>query len=174
MNDVTKKRLFIIGGIVLVIAIIFAIIGATNREPEETYIDRAAEVRVDQDTGELITDDPNLTDQSVEKGAVLILGLEELSRLEILGSQIAVIKDEIQKFASERLDGKYESITIRPQDIVAEDSVTETTIRLGQSDILLPVIFTARQTGETRVEIFDPNNQVGGNYDSGETVIYGE
>ena len=159
--------------VALIIAIIFKAISPTE-DPKKAYLDSAIKTTIDKDTGDQITVDPNLGPQTDEARTVTILGMEAIVRTIYLSDQINYIKDAINTFSKERLDNKYETITIRPQDLLTNEGVTTTTIRLGQSDEILPIKIIANDIGETQVIISDPQNKYGGIYESKFTVFEGE
>ncbi|HJM04486.1 MAG TPA: hypothetical protein QF549_02535 [Candidatus Saccharimonadaceae bacterium] len=175
MNDIKKRRILVIALLAGVVLIITTIIFSFQNQPEpEAYIEDAATVSIDQDTGERLIDDPHLVDQTVEGETIILLGSEPLIESGIFNSQLIIVREELTKFVNTRLNGEYSSITLRPQELVTEDGVTSGTIRLGSGDIILPITITSLVTGETRVVIEDPENSFGGNFDSGEILVYGD
>ena len=170
-----KKRI----AIIVVIVIIFIGLGiwgiikgvSDKNDKKNAYLKSAVQLTVDKDTGDQITVDPNLGPQTEETQPVTILGLEALINAGALDEQINFFKDQLNTFSSNRLHNKYTTITIRPQDLVTNDGVTTTSIRLGQTDDILPVTITAKNTGETQIIITDPSNKFGGTFDSGLTVF---
>jgi len=169
-----RKRIVIISLIVLAIIglIIWAIVATQPKEdPSQNYLKDAVTFTVDEDTGERVSDDPNLTDQSTDNRVVIILGVEELVSRDIVNAQIDYVKDTLNTYSKERLKNAYETITIRPQGLTYADGVITTTIRLGQTETVLPISMTLINTGETRVVVSDPDNKFGGTFDSGETNL---
>jgi len=171
-----RKKIIIIISIVilfmaLIIAAIFKVTSPTE-DPKEAYLKSAIQTTIDRDTGEQITTDPNLSAQTEETRKVTVLGMETIVAAGALGEQVNYIKDVLNAFSTARLNNKYQTITIRPQDSATTDGVTITTIRLGQSDEILPVTITAKDTGETQVIIYDSANKYGGNYE-GELTVFG-
>ena len=168
-----KKVLIIVGVILLIVAIIAIIVKTTTpkEDPKQAYLKSAIQTTIDKDTGAKITSDPNLGPQSEEARSVTILGMEPVIKAGALGEQVDFIKDAINTFSEKQLKSKYKTITIRPQDLVTTDGVTLTSIRLGQSDEILPITITAKNTGETQVVVDDPENKYGGKYDSGLNVF---
>lgn len=170
----SRKRIAIVIVSVLAVIVIIAVIikiATPQDDPKDAYLKKAVQTTIDKDTGEQITKDPNLGPQSDETRAVTILGLEPVVQAGALGEQIDFIKDAINRFAKENLNNKYSTITVRPQNLVASDGVITTSIRLGQSDEILPITITAKNTGETQVVISDPSNKYGGSFDSDLTVF---
>ncbi len=163
-----KKKILIITSIIIilfgVIPIIFFFFNRTSGNAE-SYIQREAVVMSrDKDTGERIEYDKNRTAETDGNTPILVLGMEELIKKGVLALQVRVIREQLATFARERLKTKYESITLRPQDLKFQNGVVSSTIRLGESDFLLPITITAKNTGETQVIINDPNSIVGGTY----------
>lgn len=172
----TRKKI-IIASILLILVVLgmWALFLTTRTEPpKDAYIEDAISFTVDKDTGERLTNDPNLSGQTEEASAVTVLGVEELVRLRIVDKQIDFAKEKIRAFSKERLGDKFATITIRPQGLTYENNILVTTIRLGQGDELLPILFTASPFGETRLVINDPENKYGGIYDTGEVVFGAE
>lgn len=171
--DRRKIAVILAGSVLVVIVIVAIIINALNptEDPKQAYLKSAVQTTIDKDTGAQIINDPNLGGQSEEARAVIVLGMEEIIRTGALSEQTDLIKDSINVFSDTRLKNKYSTITIRPQGLVTSDGVTTTTIRLGQSDEILPIIITAKNTGETQIIIEDPSNKYGGRFDSELTVF---
>jgi len=170
----TRKRIVIISLIVLaIIGLIIWAIAATQpkEDPSQNYLKDAVTFTVDEDTGERVSDDPNLTDQSTDNRTVIVLGIEELINRNIVNAQIDYVKDTLNTYSKERLKNAYETITIRPQGLTYTDGVITTTIRLGQTETVLPISMTLINTGETRVVVSDPDNKFGGTFDSGGTNL---
>jgi len=169
----TKKRIVIILSIIAFgTLILISIYYATHKEdPSQAYLKDAVQITHDIDTGELITVDPNLTSQTEGTRTVAILGVNKLVEENVLQEQISFVKDKLNEFSKQRLQNKYDTITIRPEGLVNNDDVITTTIRLGQSEEILPITITASRFGPTRIVIEDPSNKYGGQYDSGEVVF---
>lgn len=156
--------------ILVIMMIVFAIL--SNRDKSQAYLEDAVTITVDRDTGEsAVLDDPNLSDQATEDKGVVIFGLEELAVKGVLRVQLVYIKEKIAEYASSRLKGAFESVTVRPQDLKEKDGVFTSSLRLGQTDELVPIVITADFSGRTRVVINDPQNKYGGTYDSGVKVF---
>lgn len=144
----------------------------TNKDSSQVYLEDAVTITIDEDTGEsAILDDPNLSNQEVENKGVVVFGLEELASRGVLRVQLIFIKDKIAEYANLKLGGVFESVTIRPQDLKEKDGVYTSSLRLGQTDELVPITITADFSGKTRVVITDPQNKHGGTYDSGIKVF---
>jgi len=170
----TRKRIVIISLIALAVIglIVWAIIATSQKEdPSQAYLKDAVTFTVDEDTGERVYDDPNLTDQSTDNRAVIVLGIEELIKRDVVNAQIDFVKDSLNTYSKERLGNKYETITIRPQGFSYVNGIITATIRLGQTDTILPVTITAINTGETRLVVYDQENKFGGTFDTGETNL---
>ncbi|MDB5160605.1 MAG: hypothetical protein JWO99_868 [Candidatus Saccharibacteria bacterium] len=170
-----RRRVVIAVAIVvlIIILIVLAIVKAVSvkNDQKEAYLKSAVQLTVDKDTGDQITVDPNLGNQTVETQPVTVLGLEAIINAGALDEQINFVKDQLNTFSAARLNNKYATITVRPQGLTTADGVTSTTIRLGQSDDILPITITAKNTGETQVVITDPSNKFGGTFDSGLTIM---
>jgi hypothetical protein len=169
----TRKKI-IIGLVTLfvilpVIAYVIFLI-SNSGDKSEAYLKDAVLITRDKDTGSIISDDPNLTEQGSEQRKTIIFGLETLIDAGVLTQQTTFIKDKLNSYAKDVLKGKYETLTIRPQDLVNTNGVFTSTLRLGQSETFIPVTITATNVGETRVVVTDdPDNTNGGSYDSGTT-----
>lgn len=176
--QLSRKQIIIIGVIIFIVVpvtayIIFLVVN--KEKPEEEYLKTAVSIVRDKDTGQIIEEaNPNLTPQTSETRSVTIIGAEALVQQKILTTQLNVIKDSIADYAKTKLDGKFKTVTIRSEGLVNNAGVITTTLRLGQSDEIVPMTVTALDTGETRVVIEDPTNIRGGTYDSGATYFRGD
>jgi hypothetical protein len=167
--DTRRKLILIIVGGVIAAGVIVSIVAFVSRpRSNDAYLETAVPLVRDQDTGEVLVNDPNTVEPG-ETREVIVLGLENLYGFGLIESQVVTIRDRIIRFAEERLEGKYQTVTIRPQDIQSENGTIRTTIRLGDSDILLPITISTVDIGLLRVVIEDPSNTVGGTFDTGET-----
>lgn len=167
--DTRRKLILIIVIGTIALGVIISIIALlTQPRANDAYLETAVPLVRDQDTGEVIVDDPNTVEPG-EQREVIVLGLETLYDFGLIESEVIGIRDRIIRFAEERLDGKYQTITVRPQDIQSEDRTIRTTLRLGDSDILLPITINTVDIGLLRVVIEDPTNVAGGTFDTGET-----
>ena len=172
----TKKRIIIIVSVILLVGIIaIAVYYSSHKEdPTQAYLKDAVKITHDIDTGELVTEDPNLANQTEDNRTIVILGIDKLVEENVLQEQINFVKDKLNEFSKQRLKNAYSTITIRPEGLVNNDDVITTTIRLGQSNEILPITITASRFGSTRIVIQDPDNKHGGQYDSGEVVFGAE
>lgn len=160
--------------IFLVIPIIAALIYFSQQQEgsPETYIEEhAVEITVDQDTGEQILGGENAPRDAGADLGIAVFGTEQLVEMGLVYSQVTYIREILGEFAEDRLNGEYTTVTIRPQDLTYENGILHSTLRLGESDILLPLTITAMNTGETGVAIADPEGIVGGDFDSGVTNL---
>ncbi len=166
-----RRRIIIILVIVLFVLplVLIGLFYSAQRQgsPEKYIEEHAIRFTRDVDTKEVIQSDPNKTPEGSGNAGVVVLGLEELVKNGVLPLQMIAIREAFGEFAKERLDGKYDSITVRPQDMTIQNGVFTTTLRVGQTDTLLPLTITAKNTGETSIYIDDPANEFGGPYDSG-------
>lgn len=171
-----RKTIIVIISVALVIGVITLIIYSVQRRDalKNAYLEDAVSLTVDQDTGETVVDDPNLTPHPDGNTGVTLLGLEGVVKQGILDGQLQFIKEELARFYSERLNDTYKTLTIRPQELTKTNSVITSKLRLGDSNILLPIEITAFNDGQTRLIIRDPSNQVGGDFDSGDVTFYGD
>lgn len=167
-----RKLILIIAMFVIALGIIVSVIAFFSQQPKPTgaYLETAAPIVRDEDTGELVTFDPNTIEPS-EQREVIVLGLETLYSYNFFELQVLTVRDFLVGFATERLDGKYETITLRPQDIAVSEGEIRTSLRLGQTGTILPIVIYYNDTGLVRVVIEDPDTLVGGVYDSGETIL---
>ncbi len=167
--DTRRKLILIIVGGTVAIGIIISIIALVSQpRSNNAYLETAVPLVRDQDTGEVLVNDPNTVEPG-ETREVIVLGLETLYDFGLIESQVVTIRDRIIRFAEERLEGKYQTITIRPQDIQSDNGTIRTTIRLGDSNTVLPITINTVDIGLLRVIIEDPTNAAGGTFDTGET-----
>lgn len=167
--DTRRKLILIIVIGTIALGVIISIIALlTQPRTNDAYLETAVPLVRDQDTGEVIVNDPNTVEPG-EQREVIVLGLETLYGFGLIESQVVTIRDRIVRFAEERLEGKYQTVTIRPQDIQSEGGTIRTTLRLGDTDTLLPITINTVDIGLLRVVIEDPTNVAGGTFDTGET-----
>jgi len=173
--DTRKKLILIIvsGSLGLGIIITAVWLSLQPRDGGDAFLETAIPISRDQDTGELVTNDPRVQEPG-ETRVVLVLGLENLFDYGMFERQVVTVREKIEQFSVERLDGKYDTLTLRPQNVAITITTYATTIRLGDTNILLPITITATDEGLVRVVIDDPNNSVGGSFDSGETILFAD
>lgn len=167
MQPEAKKLLVIIGGAILVIgAIVVLVIINQRQSPGYT------EVTVDQDTGEVYTDFPNRAPETEGSGSssVIIGGGSLLLDNGFTQDQYNLVANNLLRVAQERLGGEYSRITFRPSDLKLEQNKLSTTLRLGDSDILLPISIKYYELYKVQIFITDRDNVLGGDYDSGELM----
>lgn len=126
----------------------------------------------DVDTGETI----NKAEPIVQTGGdgintskVVLFGIEPL--IERLYEQekptayIASVKQALWNFSKNRLEDKYETITLRPQELVFGSSEITGTIRLGQTDTILPIsIKPSMNSKQAVITINEGGSQFRGTY----------
>jgi hypothetical protein len=168
-----KKILLIviIFSFLALVALMIALSLNQKSEPINTYLEDSVIVTRDQDTGELLENDPNLSPQTQGNTTITILGVEALVELGFYTEELAITKEKIDEFSRTRLNHQYSTITIQPQGLTFVDGVLLTNIRLGQSDILLPLRINADARGSFQIIIYDKEGKFGGDFDSGVTVI---
>lgn len=158
------RYIFLAGVAVFVALVIWAIVAAIFRTPPEGSV-------TDRDTGATLSIAPP---EGVSEGAagpefvgVPIFGLPEL--LEKLkddkGLYTDYIRISIQDFAKQRLDNRYSTLTIRPQETRVDGSVITSTLRLGQGDDMLPITITISNNRRSLIlHVFDEQKRFGGDF----------
>jgi len=125
-------------------------------------------LHTNKDTGEQTLDDPGLSDtESEDTKTVIIYGMPDfIEKTDIYQSQIDFIKTELTTYNNQNLKGAYTALTIRPQDVIISNDKATTTIRLGDSDILVNLQVNGVKSGVMQVLLTDPSGKGGGNYSS--------
>ena len=174
------RRKIIIGIIIVFVilpiaaAVVYYLFFPKQDNKEEAYRDSTVAITRDKDTGVLLENDPNIRDAS-EAREVIVLGLPQLIEQGLVATQVTFIKDQLDIYSKDILKNKYETLTIRPQDLVNNGGIFTSTIRLGQTDIILPITITALNTGESRIVITaDPDDPSSAAFDSGTTYFRGD
>lgn len=166
-----KKVILIVCFLFIFIAVVVAVWWFVSLpKANENYINEASSLYKDKDTGEVLLNDPNIQEPQ-ERRSVIVLGVEDLTKKGYLSKSIVVLRKNLELFAAERLGGAYQTITIRPQDTRISQNGFFSTIRLGETDIFLPIEVTFVDNGVSRVVVRDPLLVVGGDYDSGELSV---
>lgn len=161
----SSKRiiLIVVGVVVALIGVIALIIWQQRTSPEYTTEE------VDQDTGEVFRSAPNREPETAgpEGSSVMIRGGYVLLDNGFTQDQHNLVATELEKVGQEKLGSKYPFITIRPQDVKREQNLLTTTIRLGESDTLLPIQIKYYELYKVEITITDRGNVLGGDYSSG-------
>lgn len=164
MQPEVKKILLFVGGVIVVVIVIAAIF-LMNQRRSADY----SEVTIDQDTGEAYVEFPNRAPETEGSGgdAVIIGGGSLLLDNGFTQNQYNLVANSLLQMSRERLSNEYSRITFRPSDVKIEQNKLSTTIRLGNSDILLPISIKFYELTKAEVHVSDRNNVLGGDYDSG-------
>jgi len=137
-----------------IVAIIVSFVVVKLNPPTEQGILR------DKDTNEIV-----IVGHTGYVGTKLlpIFGENNLYTQGVTKKQFKSIRHSLEQFMSTRLDSKYDSLTVRPQDLKISGSVVSTSLRLGQSETTLPVTITLSQDAAI-VRITDSTGKLGGDY----------
>lgn len=161
-----KKITFIVIAVVIGIILLIAFFIFQQRQAD-TY----SEVEVDQDTGEVYVTYPNREPEAINEqgatGGLIVGGSSVLLENGLTQDQYNLVSQALTKFSSERLDDKYQRLTLRPQDLKNEQNKISTTLRLGNTDTLLPISIKYYDLYKVEVTIFDKSNVIGGTFESG-------
>lgn len=158
-----KLILIVIGVIVVLIGIVAIVLWQQRTSPEY------ATEEVDQDTGEVFRSTPNRAPENNGQPAetVMVRGGYVLLDNGFTQDQHNLVASELEKIGKDKLGSKYPFITIRPQDVQREQNLLTTTIRLGESDTLLPIQIKYYELYKVEIAITDQGGVLGGDYNSG-------
>lgn len=164
MQPEVKKVLLFVGGVIVLVVVVAAVF-LTNQRRSADY----SEVTIDQDTGEAYVEFPNRAPETEGGGdsAVIIGGGSLLLDNGFTQDQYNLVANSILQMSRERLSDKYSRITFRPSDVKVEQNKLSTTIRLGDSDTLLPISIKYYELSKVEIHVSDRNNALGGDFDSG-------
>lgn len=150
-----RRILFIVLSIMVAGVLIFLTINSLSSTPSKV----TTNIITDKDTGEKY--DPKY---AVKTGApsakisdTILFGIEPLiatvrqSELKETGGFILATKEALWKFSSDRLDNSFTSLTFRPQDTVINGNVITSTVRLGQSDTIVPITVSITKNKKTAI-----------------------
>lgn len=137
-----------------IIAIVVSFVVTKLNPPAEQGILR------DKDTNEIV-----IVGHTGYVGATLlpIFGENNLYTQGVAKKQFKSIRHSLEQFMGTKLDNKYDSLTVRPQDLKVSGNIITTSLRLGQSDTTLPISITLSQDAAI-VRITDSTGGLGGNY----------
>lgn len=171
--------------IAAVVVVPLAIWGITNISNDQNGGENAQRI-VDKDTGEIYDATVNNLDTGGSggyQGDAKLFGLQPFTKTVLNdGGKVGYV-DSIRKalwrFDEERLDGEFASLTLRPQGMDITDTRVTGTIRLGQSDTVLPITITPTEGKERAIiEInkdgsdFDGTFVFVGGLDNSETLLF--
>ncbi len=167
---ISKRRIVVILIVVLIVVIPLIAwgISSNNNSNDKTIKDR--------DTGEVYDKTVNSEDtggSDIYQGTAVLFGIENLTQT-LLDNDKSVgyinsVKTALWEFSSNRLNNEFESITLRPQGLVINDSKVTGTIRLGQSDTTLPIVISPTTSGKEAIVSINKN----GSQYKGEFVYIG-
>lgn len=168
MNNapLTPKKMALIAIIVVLVISMIAFIIIRNQQQSPNRMERTT----DQDTGEIYTSYPNRSPETSGDSSatsVIIGGGTLLLDNGFTQDQYNLVATELKKISAERFSDKYARITFRPSDLKLEQNKLSTTIRLGDTDILLPISIKYYELTKVEIHINDRDNALGGDYDSG-------
>lgn len=132
-------------------------------------------VITDRDTGESRELDPTSQQETgaaaVDEEVIIVFGLEDLSTAirdggdGTTGKYFSSIRKAIWAYSSERLTEDFSSVTLRPQDTVVTGREITSTLRLGQTDQLVPIkIVVSDNKKAAVVTINEAGTQYGGTF----------
>lgn len=168
MQPEVKRILFFVGGVIVVVVVIIALFLANQRRSADY-----SEITIDQDTGDAYVTYPNRAPETEGDGdtSVIIGGGSLLLDNGFTLDQYNLVANSILLMSRERLSDEYARITFRPSDLKLEQNKLSTTIRLGDSDTLLPISIKYYELTKVEVHVSDRNNVLGGDFDSGVLVV---
>ena len=163
----TQKNVFIV---IVVIGLLAISVGAFifNNKKDTSVIK-------DQDTGEILQLNPEFSQQTgggLEfKSPVTLFGISHLSETIIIenngstGAYFDTIKNALWEYSKNRLDDSFTTITVRPQDIKVDGNTITGSLRLGQTDEIIPLLITKTDSDENAIVTINKegeSNQYGG------------
>lgn len=162
----------IIAFICLVIVVIGGIILFATMGQKNSSSNTSGSTITDRDTGETVTPGDNAGISIGSAGSefvsnTLVLGLTNLvSKLQSnSGKYTDYIRPAIQDFSHTRLNDRFSTITIRPQDLSISGNSIKSTIRLGQGDEILPISIEISSNKQSAIiKITDKTKKYGGDY----------
>lgn len=154
MRNSIVKATFIFLGIVAVSCVIWILATRDQSDPTKVLTDR--------DTGASILLGSTGAKLDIES-PVILFGIKNLTDKQIPKEVIDGIIASLRNYSSQNLKEKYTSLTIRPQDLIIKDGSLKTTLRLGQTDILLPFEITYNDNYAFKMFIEDTSGENGGN-----------
>ena len=162
-----KRRAVLIGVAVVVFVIlpvVFYILYLLFWQPKST--ESTVVQYTDKDTGEVVDTFTNVVPESDGNSDITILGLVKLNEDTYSRSQFLFIKNAINTYVIENLNKKYKLVALLPESYVNTNGTITALLRLGE-EATIPITIVARDTGESRVTISDPENKHGGVFDTG-------
>lgn len=170
MTDKQRNILIVAG--VLLVTIPLLIWGITS------FVSRVSsdDVIRDQDTNEVYekgVNNQNTGGSSSSFGSVTLFGIqpyiETLMAEDKPTGYITSVKQALLAFSKNRLDNKYETITLRPEGLVSNGTEITGEIRLGQTDTILPI--TIKPSNDQKLAVVTINK--GGTDFKGAFVLVG-
>ncbi len=165
MTRPLKIILAIVALIVGLIGIWWAISALQNR-PADGVIK-------DKDTNEVFDtthEDPQTGGGIAKQSSIRIFGSENLAKQARdtngkTGRYVLAIQEAIWSYSSTILKDEYPTITIRPQTLSITKELIKGEIRVGQTDIILPLSAEITPTGETAVVVINKGGtELGGDF----------
>lgn len=168
MSNSRRWTLIGIGVGVILLAGFLIYVGVNNSSQGDSVL-------TDRDTGESRDLNPS-TQQDTggaaeDTGEAVVFGLEDLSKNiresgdGTTGGYFSSIRKAIWEFSSSRLEDKFVSLTVRPQDTVVKGSEISSTLRVGQTDEMLPIhIAVSNNKDAAVITINKDGSQHGGTF----------
>jgi hypothetical protein len=157
----------ILGVFILIPLILWGISIGQNRSSGDGVIR-------DRDTGEVYNENVNSIQtggSGVTTGSTQLFGIEPFAeRLINEGKSVSYVdslRQALWGFSNDRLNNEFESITLRPQGLEIRSDVSTGSIRLGQTDTVIPISIHPSRSGAAAIITI---NQDSDTYDG--TYIY--
>lgn len=181
MNKQQKIAIGAVVGVLLIIGLIAWFSLSKNNETGSIITDR--------DTGEAYNKEvigrEHTGADSEATGSLILFGIEPLiktireSKDNNTGSLITTIQEALRKYGEGRLHNEFPSLTLRPQGLILDSSQLAGTVRLGQSDTIIPIkgVFSDNRKAVI-ITLNDSGSSYGGTFvyigglDSKNTLLY--
>jgi hypothetical protein len=162
----SQRQKIILGSILAIIIIVPIIWWTVSRTTSDSSI------ITDRDTGEVFNPEVNSEDTgggSNVVSPVILFGIEPFTEKQLeLSSSVGYVnsvKAALWDFSQKRLDDEFSSLTLRPNGLSVSDNEIRGTVRLGQTDAIIPVIIRPNTTGgDAIITLNEDGSQYGGTY----------
>ncbi len=159
---IKKRTLLVLLAVFVLIGIpllLWAVSSSVSQNSNNTTI-------VDRDTGEKFNPEDNKfqTGGSINRESpIQLFGIENFSKVAResntdTGGYLTAIKEALWNFSKERLDNKFPTLTVRPQDLKVSDTAFSGFVRIGQTDTIVQIKGTITSGRETAIVYINTDN----------------
>ena len=165
MSTKTRRILFAVGLVALVVLVILFHIYEVHRSP--TYY----KTSVNKDTGQTVVTDPNQGPEMYDSQYVTILGTDKFISAGMTEDQLNLTNSLVTNYINHQLKRAYTQVAFLNDGFSFNGSDIKSQMRLGNSNLLLSVDITYASFSEIEIKITSSFNSSTYNYDSGHQLV---